>query len=177
MCDQAKLAVKYEYIFGFLELVEEHTECELEEGLLTKIECFLREIGSIFTFIVVNIACKSTDINFLFIFTLLSVITVAIELKSDEFQSEYVRKMQFYLRALDKDVKLKSENFSIEIILFRSKNKTIVKYTLHYTTKPLSAFPNISFLTNYWKNYKNNYHHENLLLPCSMEFDSKGLHI
>ncbi len=62
---------------------------------------------------------------------------VAIELKVGEFKPEYVGKMQFYLRALDETVRLKDENYSIGIILCKSKSKTIVEYSLHDASKPI----------------------------------------
>ncbi len=48
--NQAKLAVKDEYTFGFLDLAEEHSERELERALIAKVEIFLREMGGLFTF-------------------------------------------------------------------------------------------------------------------------------
>ncbi len=48
---QAKLAVKDEYTFDFLELAEEHSERELERALLSRIEHFLREMGGLFAFV------------------------------------------------------------------------------------------------------------------------------
>jgi len=49
--DQAKLAVKDEYTFDFLELGEEHSERELERALISKVEFFMREMGGMFTFV------------------------------------------------------------------------------------------------------------------------------
>jgi predicted nuclease of restriction endonuclease-like (RecB) superfamily len=49
--NQAKLAVKDEYTFDFLELGEEHSERELERALISKVEIFLREMGGMFTFV------------------------------------------------------------------------------------------------------------------------------
>ena len=52
--NQAKLAVKDEYTFDFLELGEEHSELELERALIQKVNRFLVEIGGIFTFMATN---------------------------------------------------------------------------------------------------------------------------
>ena len=52
---------------------------------------------------------------------------VAIELKIGEFKTEFAGKMQFYLTALDKQVRLEHENPSIGIIICKSKNKTVVE--------------------------------------------------
>lgn len=140
--DQAKLAVKDEYTFGFLELAEEHNERELEQGLLTKMERFLREMGGMFTFVGSQYRLEVGGQEFfidLVLYHRQLKCMVAIELKAGEFKPEYVGKMQFYLRALDKQVKLEDENFSIGIILCKSKNKTIVEYTLHDSNKPIGV--------------------------------------
>ena len=64
---------------------------------------------------------------------------MAIELKIGEFQPEYVGKMQFYLAALDRQVREEAENPSIGIILCKEKNRTIVEYALHDARKPIGV--------------------------------------
>lgn len=139
---QAKLAVKDEYTFDFLELGEEHSEQQLEQAILLKMEHFLREMGGLFTFVGSQYRMEVDGREF-FIDILLyhrhMKCLVAIELKVGEFKPEYVGKMQFYLRALDETVRLKDENFSIGIILCKSKSKTIVEYTLHDASKPIGV--------------------------------------
>lgn len=139
---QAKLAVKDEYVFDFLELNEEHSEQQLEKAILSKMEHFLREMGGLFTFVGSQYRLEVDGREF-FIDILLyhrhMKCLIAIELKIGEFQPEYVGKMQFYLRALDETVRLKDENHSIGIILCKSKSKTIVEYTLHDTNKPIGV--------------------------------------
>lgn len=139
---QAKLAIKDEYIFDFLELSEKYSERELEKALLGKIEYFLREMGGIFTFVGsqyrLEVEGREFFIDILLYHRHLRCL-VAMELKVGEFEPEYVGKMQFYLRALDVQVKLPDENPSIGIILCKSKKKTIVEYTLHDTKKPIGV--------------------------------------
>ena len=139
---QAKLAVKDEYTFDFLELGEEHSEQQLEQAILAKMEHFLREMGGLFTFVGsqyrLEVEGKEFFIDILLYHRHMKCL-VAIELKVGEFKPEYVGKMQFYLRALDELVRLKDENFSIGIILCKSKNKTIVEYTLHDASKPIGV--------------------------------------
>ena len=48
---QAKLAVRDEYTFDFLELGDEHSERELERALIARIEHFLRAMGGMFAFV------------------------------------------------------------------------------------------------------------------------------
>jgi hypothetical protein len=64
---------------------------------------------------------------------------VAIELKVGEFQPEFVGKMQFYLAALDRQVRQADENPSIGIILCKEKSRTIVEYALHDANKPIGV--------------------------------------
>jgi len=110
---QAKLAVKDEYTFDFLELADEHSEGELERGLMIKINRFLIEMGGIFTFVGnqfrLEISNKEYFIDLLLYHRRLKCL-VAIELKIGEFKPEYAGKMQFYLTALDDLVKTKDEN-------------------------------------------------------------------
>jgi predicted nuclease of restriction endonuclease-like (RecB) superfamily len=139
---QAKLAIKDEYIFDFLELGEEHTERQLEQALLAKIVHFLREMGGVFAFVGNQYRLEVDGREFFIDIVLYHrhlKSLVAIDLKIGEFQPEFVGKMQFYLRALDKQVKLADENPSIGIILCKSKSKTIVEYTLHDSTKPIGV--------------------------------------
>lgn len=139
---QAKLAIKDEYIFDFLELGDEHSERQLEEAILMKIEHFLREMGGLFTFVGsqyrLEVDGKEFFIDILLYHRHMKCL-VALELKIGEFKPEYVGKMQFYLRALDEQVRLQDENFSVGIILCKSKSKTIVEYTLHEANKPIGV--------------------------------------
>jgi predicted nuclease of restriction endonuclease-like (RecB) superfamily len=139
---QAKLAVKDEYTFDFLELDKEHSESELEKNLIKNIRNFLIEMGGYFTFIGNQYRIEIDDQEF-FIDVLLYHrklrSLVAIELKIGEFKPEHTGKMQFYLSILDEQVKLESENPSIGIIICKSKNRTIVEYALKETTKPIGV--------------------------------------
>ena len=139
---QAKLAVKDEYTFDFLELAEEHSERQFEHAILGKMEHFLREMGGLFTFVGsqyrLEVDGKEFFIDILLYHRQMKSLT-AIELKIGEFQPEYVGKMQFYLRALDCQVRLPDENLSIGIILCKSKKQTIVEYALHDTNRPIGV--------------------------------------
>lgn len=137
---QAKLAIKDEYTFDFLELGEEHSERELERALITKVEHFLREMGGMFTFLGsqfrLEVGNKEYFIDLLLFHRRLKCL-VAVELKVTEFQPEYVGKMQFYLAVLDDLVRLPDENPSIGIILCKTKDRVIVEYALKYAGKPI----------------------------------------
>lgn len=139
---QAKLAVKDEYTFDFLELGEDHAEVELERALILRINRFLIEMGGAFAFMGnqfrLEIEGREYFIDILLYHRRLRCM-VAVELKVGEFMPEHVGKMQFYLAALDDLVKEKEDRASIGIILCKDKNKTIVEYALRETKKPIGV--------------------------------------
>ncbi|WP_258879780.1 YhcG family protein [Clostridium estertheticum] len=145
---QAKLVVKDEYTFDFLEMSIEHSELELEKGLINNVKSFLSEMGGTFTFIG-NQYHLNVDGNDFFIDLLLFhrklKSLIAIELKIGDFKPEYAGKMQFYLTVLDDKVKLREENPSVGIIICKDKNRTVVEYSLKSVSKPIGiATYNIS---------------------------------
>lgn len=139
---QAKLAVKHEYIFDFLSLDEDYSEHQLQQAMLAKLEQFLGEMGGLFTFVGSNYPLQVNEKEFfidLLLYHRRLKCLVVIDLKVGEFEPEHVGKMQFYLAALDDIVKLPEENPSIGMILCRSKDKTIVEYTLRDSNKPIGV--------------------------------------
>jgi predicted nuclease of restriction endonuclease-like (RecB) superfamily len=139
---QAKLAVEDEYTFDFLELGEEHSERELERALIARIEDFLRAMGGMFAFMGsqyrLEVEGDEYFIDLLLFHRRLKAL-VAVELKIGKFQPEFVGKMQFYLTALDRQVRQVDENPSIGIILCKEKNRTVVEYALHDAKKPIGV--------------------------------------
>jgi predicted nuclease of restriction endonuclease-like (RecB) superfamily len=139
---QAKLAVKDEYTFDFLELGEEHSERELELALINNIRRFLIEMGGYFTFIGnqhrLEVGGDEFFVDLLLYHRKLRCL-VAIELKVGEFKPEYAGKMQFYLSVLNDTVRLAEENPSIGIILCKEKNRIVVEYALKDTTQPIGV--------------------------------------
>lgn len=142
MRQQAKLAVKDEYIFSFLELSDEHSERQLEQALMSRIEHFLQEMGGTFTFMGNQFRLEIDDEEYfidLLLYHRRLKCLVAVELKIGKFIPEYVGKMQFYLAALDTHVRMPDENPSIGIILCKSKKRTIVEYALRESSKPIGV--------------------------------------
>jgi predicted nuclease of restriction endonuclease-like (RecB) superfamily len=151
--DHAKLAVKDEYTFDFLELGENYKERELERSLIARVEDFLREMGGLFAFVGSQFRLEVDEKEFfidLLLYHRRLRCLVAIDLKIGDFQPEHVGKMQFYLAALDDLVKMPDENASIGLILCQSKTRTIVEYALRESNKPIgvSQYKIISELPN-----------------------------
>lgn len=139
---QAKLVVKDEYSFDFLELGEEHSEKEIEQVLLENMRKFLIEMGGYFAFVGNQYRLEIDEQEFfvdLLLYHRYLRCLVAIELKVGAFKPEYAGKMQFYLSALNDMAKLPDENPSIGIILCKEKSRTIVEYALKDTKKPIGV--------------------------------------
>jgi predicted nuclease of restriction endonuclease-like (RecB) superfamily len=140
--NQAKLAVKDEYTFDFLELGEEHSEKEMENALVSRIKNFLSEMGNYFCFVGSQYRMEVDDEEYfidLLLYHRKLRSLVAIELKVGKFKPEYAGKMQFYLSALDSRIKLDEENASIGIIICKEKRRTTVEYALRDAKKPIGV--------------------------------------
>ena len=167
---QAKLAIKDEYNFDFLELNEKHSEYQLEIGLINKVREFLAQMGSDFTF-VGNQYKLEVDEEEYFIDLLLYhrrlKSLIAVELKIGKFKPEYAGKMSFYLSVLNDTIKLADENPSIGIIICKEKKRTTVEYALKETNQPIgiATYKVSEKLPESLKQY----------LPSSSEIESKLL--
>jgi len=154
--NQAKLAVKDEYTFGFLELGEDHSERELEQAILSRMDKFLREMGGTLAFVGsqyrLEVSDKEYFIDILLYHRHLKSL-IALELKVGAFLPEYVGKMQFYLAVLDDKVRAEGENPSIGIIICKEKDRAIVEYTLKESNKPIGV-AEYKVLTNVPKDLK-----------------------
>lgn len=165
---QAKLAVKDEYNFDFLEISEDHNEKELELALMKNIRKFLSEMGGDFAFIGNQYRIRVGDEDFyidLLLYHRKLKSLVVIELKAGKFKPEYAGKMNFYLAVLDDTVKQEDENPSIGIIICKGKNKTIVEYALKKATSPI-GIASYTLTETLPKEYKN-------LLPSPKEIEEK----
>ena len=139
---RARLALRDEYTLDFLGLPDAHTERELEAAILRNVPGFLREMGGMFAFVgnqyPVSVGSKQYLIDLLLYNRALQALT-AVELKSGEFSPEYVGKVQFYLGALDANVRRAEENPSVGIILCKSGDRTVVEYALRESRRPIGV--------------------------------------
>jgi len=128
------------YSFDFLALRESYDEKELEEALVANMTKFLLELGSGFAFVgqQYKIVVDKSDfkIDLLFYHTKLHCYVV-VELKITDFKPEYAGKLNFYISAIDEELKSKQDNPTIGILICKSKSDTIVEYALRNVNTPI----------------------------------------
>ena len=136
---KTEFMLKDKAFVDFLNLPEIHNESHLHKGLLEHVKDFILELGKDFLFVEsefrVQVGGSTKRIDLLFYHRALQCL-VAIELKTVDFQPEFIGKMDLYLEALDRDVKRDNENPSIGIILCPSADRSIVEYTLSRSLSP-----------------------------------------
>ena len=130
----ATTVFKDSYLLEFLDLPPDHSEADLQRGLVEKLKQFLIELGRDFCFIgsqyPLQVGGRDFALDLLFFNRALNCL-VAIELKIDEFQPEYLGKLEFYLESLDRDVKKPHEQPSIGVLLCATKDHEVVEYALY----------------------------------------------
>ncbi|MEZ4903773.1 MAG: PDDEXK nuclease domain-containing protein [Spirosomataceae bacterium] len=130
---------KDSYVFDFLNLSEPHHEAELQKGLLKQMKKFILELGKDFLLIGEEYKVQVGNIDFyidlLFYHRGLQCL-VAFELKADKFKPEHLGQINFYLEALDRDVKKHHENPSIGVLLCKDKDSEVVEYALSRSLSP-----------------------------------------
>ncbi|MBC7553946.1 MAG: DUF1016 domain-containing protein [Taibaiella sp.] len=137
--DNVNQIFKDTYVLEFLRLPEEHPEGDLQKGLIANMKQFILELGKDFLFVgeEYRVQVGNTDffIDLLFYHRGLQSL-VAFELKSLMFKPEHLGKLNFYLEALDRDVKKPNENPSIGVLLCRDKDQEVVEYALSRHLSP-----------------------------------------
>jgi len=132
-------ALRDSYVLEFLDLPEKHKEKDLRKAIVKNLKNFILEFGKDFAFIGeeyrIQVGNRDFYIDLLFGNRELHCL-VAIELKIGEFEPEHLGKMEFYLEALDRDVKKKFENPSVGLILCTKKDASVVEYALSRTLSP-----------------------------------------
>jgi predicted nuclease of restriction endonuclease-like (RecB) superfamily len=127
------------YLLDFLDLPEKHDEADLQHALTANLRRFLLELGRDFSFVgeqyLLQVGGKDFHLDLLFYHRELQCL-VAIELKVDEFQPEYLGKLEFYLEALDRDIRKPHERPSIGVLLCATKNNEVVEYALSRSLSP-----------------------------------------
>jgi predicted nuclease of restriction endonuclease-like (RecB) superfamily len=127
------------YMVEFLDLAHGHVEADLHVGLLRRLRDFLIELGRDFCFVgsqyPLQLGGRDFALDLLFFHRGLNCL-VAIELKVGRFEPEYLGKLDFYLEALDRNVRKPHENPALGVLLCASKDDEVVEYALNRSLSP-----------------------------------------
>lgn len=127
------------YVLEFLDIPDSHSESDLQKAITANLKDFILEFGKDLSFMgqEYRLQVGNTDffIDLLFYNRELQCL-VAIELKTEKFKPEHLGQLEFYLEALDRDVKKPNENPSIGLVLCASKDETVVEYALSRSLSP-----------------------------------------
>jgi predicted nuclease of restriction endonuclease-like (RecB) superfamily len=130
---------KDSYILEFLNVPEPHGESTLQKAIISQMKSFILELGKDFLFVGeeyrLQVGNSDFKIDLLFYHRGLQCL-VAFELKADKFKPEHLGQLNFYLEALDRDVKKSNENPSIGILLCKDKDSEVVEYALSRNLSP-----------------------------------------
>ncbi|SHO81441.1 FIG074102: hypothetical protein [hydrothermal vent metagenome] len=134
--------LKDPYKFDFLTLRERYDELELEDALMENMTKFLLELGQGFSFVGrqyrLDVGGKEFKIDLLF-YHIKLYCYVVVELKVVDFKPEFAGKLNFYISAVDGKLKGERDNPTIGILICKSKNDTIVEYSLKDINKPMGV--------------------------------------
>jgi predicted nuclease of restriction endonuclease-like (RecB) superfamily len=140
--DLANQTLKDPYIFDFLSLTESHNEKELENALVEHVTRFLLELGAGFSYLgkqyKLEISGDEFFIDLLFYHVKLHCYVV-VELKTGKFKPEFAGQLNFYVSAVDSVFKSEADNATIGILICKSKNNTVVEYTLKGIQNPIGV--------------------------------------
>jgi predicted nuclease of restriction endonuclease-like (RecB) superfamily len=132
-------ALRDSYVLEFLDLPEDHKEKDLRKAIVGNLKNFILEFGKDFTFVgeEYRVQVGNTDFNIDLLFYNRELhCLVAIELKIGRFRPEHLGQLEFYLEALDRDVRKADENPSVGLILCTKKDATVVEYAMSRSLSP-----------------------------------------
>lgn len=135
----AETVFKDTYLLDFLELPKDHSERQLQKALVANLKKFLIELGPDFCFageeLRLSVGGQDFYLDLLFYHRGLQCL-VAFDLKIRKFEPEHLGKMEFYLEALDRDVRKPNERPSIGVLLCAGKDNEVVEYALSRSVSP-----------------------------------------
>ncbi|AZC50117.1 hypothetical protein C4K35_2534 [Pseudomonas chlororaphis subsp. piscium] len=127
------------YVVEFLDLAQGHSESDLHSGLVQQLKDFLIEMGRDFCFVAsrypLQVGGRDFVLDLLLFHRGLNCL-VAIELKVGRFEPEHLGKLDFYLEALDRQVRKPHENPALGVLLCASKDDEVVEYALNRSLSP-----------------------------------------
>lgn len=140
--DLAQQILKDPYNFDFLTLTDDFNERELEQKLIQHITKFLLELGAGFAYmgkqIPIQVGERDFWIDLLFYHTRLHC-HVVVELKTVNFEPEHAGKLNFYIKAVDEQLRNEGDQPTIGILLCKKKDKMVAEYALSDIHKPMGV--------------------------------------
>jgi predicted nuclease of restriction endonuclease-like (RecB) superfamily len=138
--DLARQVLKDPYVFDFLSLTPEHSERELETALIDHVTQFLLELGAGFAYlgrqVPLQVGERDFFIDLLFYHVRLHCYVV-VELKTVDFEPEFAGKLNFYLKAVDEQLRTEGDQATIGLLLCKSKDRLVAEYALSDVHKPM----------------------------------------
>lgn len=138
----AQETLKDPYLFDFLGLGHDAQEREIEEGLIRHITRFLLELGAGFAFVGrqfrLEVGGDEFFIDLLFYHTRLKCYVV-VELKATAFKPEHAGQLNFYLAAVDAQIKAEDDKPTIGLLLCKQQNRLVAEYALSGIDKPIGV--------------------------------------
>ncbi len=136
----AEFMFKDKVLVDFLRLPERHSEHRLHAGILGQMKEFILAMGKDFLYMgneyTIEVGGKRRRLDLLFYHRALRCL-VDVELKAVPFEPEFAGKMDFYLAAIDDQIKREDENPSVGIILCPEAGKYEVRYAIDRTMSPM----------------------------------------
>lgn len=140
--DLARESLKDPYRLDFLGLGKEAQERAIEDALVKHVTQFLMELGAGFAFVGRQVHVEVGDKDFyidLLFYHLKLRCYVVVELKAGEFQPEYAGKLNFYLSAVDSQLRHPSDNPSLGLLLCKNRDTVVAEYALRDMNKPIGV--------------------------------------
>ena len=135
----APVMFKDTLFIDFLNLPKKHSEKKLKDGLLEHMKQFILELGKDFIFMDqeyrLEVGSSTFKADLLFFHRGIQAL-VAVELKKSKFDPRDLGHLEFYLEALDRDVKRSNENPSVGIILCPEADRVVVEYAMSRSMSP-----------------------------------------
>lgn len=142
LMEQTSESIKSVYTLDFLDINQPVTERKLEHSMVEKVKRLMLELGYGFCFIGnqyrLSLEEKDYYIDLLFYHRILKCL-IAVELKTTEFEPEFIGKLDFYLQLIDEQLKQPDDQPSIGILLVPQKNRLEVEYALRSASKPIGV--------------------------------------
>ncbi len=140
--DLARQTLKDPYVFDFLSMSADYNERDLEKGLTTDLTNFLLELGAGFSFvgrqIPIQVGAREFFIDLLFYHIRLHCYVV-IELKTGDFEPANAGQLNFYIKAIDSQLRKDGDQPTIGLLLCKGRDKLIAEYSLSDINKPIGV--------------------------------------